>query len=281
MSKLTDQDYWDKFHETIIFPESQMVRPARPSLAKRLLGHRLHSYRLSYTDHLLFDVILKKHLPARPGLKVVELGSAPGRFLIDLKRRFGYDPYGIEYSAVGVANNRETFVANGVDPSQVIQGDVTSPEIQNAWHEAFDIVFSLSFIEHFSDPAQLITAHLGLLKRDGYLVVVAPNLNGLNRKLYGFFNPSDLVAHNLEITNLKAFESLFRDQPIAPLYCGHYGTFTFQLYKPVPGAGRTKLLLLGKKLQQGINILYRLVLRDRGWESNSLSPFMVFIGRKL
>jgi SAM-dependent methyltransferase len=210
----------------------------------------------------------------------VELGSAPGRFLIDLRRRFGYDVYGIEYSDTGVANNRAVFAANGVDPDQVIQGDVVSDEIQQRWREAFDIVFSLSFIEHFSDTQQLIAAHLGLLKQDGYLVIVAPNLNGMNKRLYGFFNPADLAAHNLAITNLAAFRHAFRDQPVEPLFCGLYGTFSFQMYKQLPGAKRTRVLRIGQQMQQGLNILFRLLLGDRGLETNSLSPFMVFIGRK-
>ena len=280
MAKLTDQKYWDSFHEKILHPDQPSRPPGRKSLPRRLLGERLYSYRLSYTDHRLFGVILKKFLPQDPELKVVELGSAPGRFLVELRRRFGYQTYGIEFSDVGVANNRELFAANGIDPDQVIQGDVLSGELQAEWREAFDIVFSLSFIEHFSDPQEMLAAHLALLKKDGYLVVAAPNFHSLNRKLYGFFNHEDLVAHNLDLTNLEAFRKLFADAPVEPLFCDLYGTFTFQMYKPVPGAARTRLLLAGKQLQQGINILYRLFLGDRGWESNALSPFMVFIGRK-
>ncbi|MBK9303563.1 MAG: methyltransferase domain-containing protein [bacterium] len=280
MSKLTDKNYWDHFHEEICVPKTAAVERTDKSLARRLLGKRLYSYRSSYTEYRLYEVILKKFLPRQPGLKVVELGSAPGGYLVELHRRFGYDPYGIEYSEVGVANNRKTFVANGIDPEQVICGDVTSPEIQRDWREAFDIVFSLSFIEHFSDPDRMIDAHLGLLKKNGMLVIVAPNLNGLNKRIYGFFNSADLAAHNLAITNLAAFRDLFSEVPVEPLFCGLYGTFSFQMYKILPGAKRTLLLKIGKQMQQGINILYRLVLRDRGWESNSLSPFMVFIGRK-
>lgn len=280
MKKLTDRPYWDTFHEEILVPKTGPAGDRRRSLARRMLGEKLHSFRLSYHHHRLFRVILPSLLPHEPGLKIVEIGSAPGRFLVDFKEIFGYDPYGIEYSEVGVKNNRAVFAQHGIDPDHVIQGDALDPDLIDAWRESFDIVMSMSFIEHFQDSAAVIRAHVELLKPGGHLVVIAPNLSGVNRRLYGFFNPEDLAAHNLAITNLKAFRRLFDCLPVAPLFCDAYGVFTFQLYKPVPGSSRAKMLRAGKVVQQGLNIAYRGILGDKGRGKDGTCPYLLFVGRK-
>jgi SAM-dependent methyltransferase len=281
MTKLTDRPYWDRFHEEILVPDTTApTGPAKPSLASKLLGQKLYSYRLSYNHHRLFNVLLPSLLPSEPNLKVVELGSAPGRFLVDFVKQFGYDPYGIEYSDVGVQNNRMVFEQNGIDPDHVIQGDALDPELLAAHRESFDIVMSMSFIEHFEDTAGIVQSHVELLKPGGHLVIIAPNLSGLNERLYGFFNPDDLAAHNLAITNPKAFAGLFDDLPVTPMFCDAYGKFTFQLYKPVPGTMKAKLLKLGKVAQQGMNIMYRLAHGDEGRGSDGTCPFMLYVGRK-
>jgi 2-polyprenyl-3-methyl-5-hydroxy-6-metoxy-1,4-benzoquinol methylase len=280
MSKLTDRSYWDQFHEEILVPKDITAEPAKKSLPRRLLGERLYSYRLSYHHHRLFNVILPKFLPQQKGLKVVELGSAPGRFLIDFKNRFGYDPYGLEYSEVGIQNNRGVFEQNGVDPDQVIPGDVLDPELINQHRESFDIVMSMSFIEHFENTAAIVQAHVDLLKPGGTLVIIAPNLSGLNRQMYGFFNPKDLAAHNLKITNVSAFRELFHDLPVEPLFCDAYGVFSFQLYKPVPGTLRAKILRIGKVMQQGINIMHHALRGDTGRGLDGTCPYLLYVGRK-
>jgi len=280
MSKLTDRPYWDQFHQEILLPENMPSGTPRNSLSRRLLGKRLHSYRVSYHHHRLFNVILPSLLPHKPGLKIVEVGSAPGRFLIDFKNHFGYDPYGIEFSDVGVQNNRTVFEKNGINPDQVIRGDALDPELIDTWRESFDIVMSMSFIEHFEDTDAILRSHVDLLKPGGELVIIAPNLSGLNRRLYGFFNPKDLVAHNLAITNISAFRRLFKDLPIDPLFCDAYGIFTFQLYKPVPGTVRSKALRACKVMQQGINIMHRVTRGDHGRGLDGTCPYLLFVGRK-
>jgi 2-polyprenyl-3-methyl-5-hydroxy-6-metoxy-1,4-benzoquinol methylase len=42
--------------------------------------------------------------------------------------------------------------------------------------EAFDVVLSGGFIEHFTDVAAIVQKHLQLLKPGGRLVVMIPNL---------------------------------------------------------------------------------------------------------
>ncbi len=76
-----------------------------------------------YSDYLLWDVIFPRYLPRREGLKVVEIGSAPGDTLVRLKETFSFIPYGVEYSPQGAELNRKTFREHNIDASNVIEAD--------------------------------------------------------------------------------------------------------------------------------------------------------------
>ena len=158
--------------------------------------------------------------------------------------------------------------------------ETVSLQLAGYRRESFDIVMSMSFIEHFDDTAGIVQSHVELLKPGGYLVIIAPNLSGLNRRLYGYFNPDDLAAHNLDMTNPTVFRGLFDELPVEPLFCDPYGIFSFLLFKPVPGAWKTKLLKVGQVLQQGLNIMYRLARGDEGRGADGTCPYLLFVGRK-
>jgi len=61
---------------------------------------------------------------------------------------------------------------------------------------------------------------------------------------------------------------------------GYYGAFEFGLFNAKPGSRLQLLLRYCDKLQQMLNIVFRLVFRDRGLQSRFFSPYLLFIGRK-
>jgi len=46
---------------------------------------------------------------------------------------------------------------------------------------SFDIVFSMGFIEHFSDLDSIVGKHVELLKKHGILLLGVPNYRGIPR----------------------------------------------------------------------------------------------------
>ena len=150
-----------------------------------------------YPEYLIRKVLIEPHLPRRTDWKLVEVGSAPGLRLVEMNRRLGYIPYGVEYSAPGVEINRQTFAANGLDPALVIHADFFSYEFQEKFHEYFDVVTSYGFIEHFSDAAVVVRKHVDLLKKGGRLLVVIPNLRSVRLLVTRFLSPEVVGQHNL------------------------------------------------------------------------------------
>lgn len=289
-NRLTEPDYWDVIHRAgraskPRAPRTEYVAapPVRQGLKRRVktvLGGRLLERFRNYEDFLLWDVILPRYLSQREGAKVVEIGSAPGYRLVRLKDRFGLTPYGIDYSRVGVELNREVFAEHGIDPQNVIEADFVASEVPDRYREAFDVVLSGGFVEHFTDVRAIVQKHLQLLKPGGCLVVQIPNLRGVNYLLARLFCPDAIPIHNLDIMDRQNFAALFDAPSLEPQFCGYSGTFNFYMFHT---SGRSPMhfpLAVCMKLQPVLNLVFRSVFGERGAESRWLSPSLVYVGLK-
>ena len=113
---LTKPGYWNEFYEgdteaTVEAP----VRPTGPAWLRRLLPERYVDVILNgYSRYLIDKVALVPHFPVRRDWRVLEVGSAPGHNLVDFHRRFGYVPYGIEYTDTGVELKSPPFPQRGL-----------------------------------------------------------------------------------------------------------------------------------------------------------------------
>ena len=287
---LTDKRFWDSTYLnekeglapvlTLSEIEPLTFKSRVKMKIKALMGRRLLDYMRSYEDYLLWDVIYKNHLPKKEGLKVLEVGSAPGEHLVRLSKRFGFTPYGIEYSESGVELNRAVFAANGIDPDNVIYADFLSDEVHSRYKGAFDIVISRGFIEHFTDVRAIVEKHVNLLARGGHLIISIPNLNGLNYALGSLFHKDIIPLHNLTIMRKGEFMKLFDDQGVAPVLCRYYGTFNFGLFNARKSSLLELALKLCMKVQLVLNVLLRLFFKGRSAEHSKLSPSLIYIGVK-
>jgi len=281
MERLTDEDHWDLKYDGNPSRQADPRQPdGRVSLVRRILGPKLWALSLPYHHYLYFEKILARYFPPEPGLKIMELGSAPGKLLVQLSRLYRYEPYGIDYSPEGVELNRQVFTRNGIDPDRVIQGDFLLEELRNRYREEYDIVWSHSLLEHFADPGDVVTKHLDYLKPDGLLVVYIPNLKGLNKLIFRFFDKSFADRHNLELMNRPAFLSCFSPEQLEILFCEYIGTFHLNMFDTAKDSKKRPILKAALQLQKFLNVGFRLLFRDRGWEHSWHSPGLLFVGRK-
>ena len=289
MRELTDRQYWDSVYEAeagvpLHPPEAAPGAPPAgrrvKRLIKKLLGGTILDAAQSYAEYRLWDVIYRTHMPALAGADVLEIGSAPGTHLVQLRDAFGIVPYGIDRSDRGVEIHRKVFAAHQIDLRNVIHADVLSDEVRQRYGGYFDVVLSRGFVEHFTDPSAVIARHLELLKPGGHLLVSIPNLRGVNYVLARFFNRPVLAMHNIGIMRRHAFSALFDPARLSPRFCGYYGTFDFGLFNTQPGAPQRHVLALCRKLQLGLNVAFRSLLGERGAESRFSSPYLLYVGVK-
>lgn len=92
----------------------------------------------------------------------------------------------------------------------------------------FDVVVLRHILEHLEHPAEIVNSVRNLLKDDGVILLVVPNINCIGRKLFGrhwewvlpwhcnFFTPKSIV----KLTELCGFEAVATYQSPSPLYYG-------------------------------------------------------------
>lgn len=146
--------------------------------------------------------LLKRCL--EPGMRVLEIGCAPGKILAWVAKTLTAEVAGLDYSVQGIDNARLLFKHLG------ISGDLRCEDVFETSFEqgSFDCVFSLGVIEHFNDPKQLIETHLKLLKTGGKALIAIPNYAGIYGRLQRYVAPDILKLHNLDIMDPASLTAL-------------------------------------------------------------------------
>jgi SAM-dependent methyltransferase len=279
--RLSAKSHWDSKYESKLSEHQgrYFKLPILP-LLRTAWGRKLREYMRSYDDYLLWDVLYPEYMPKNRNAKVVEIGSAPGNYLVRLSRSFGLIPYGVEYSESGVELNRQKFISNHIDPDHVIHADFFSEKFHEQYAGYFDIVVSRGFIEHFANTEEVVEKHLNLLARGGYLFVTVPNYRGINYILQSIFNREILALHRLNIMEKERFARLFDRNGLETLHCDYWGTFNFGLFYPKKGSLLRSLHRGCESLQLILNMVFRILFRDKEMKSKFSSPHLIFIGRK-
>ena len=248
----------------------------------KFLGRKRHSRSYSYHDYLLWNSYLKRYLPQTQNARVIEIGSAPGNFLVRAKQEFGLEPYGVELSYYGVELNRRLFAQHNIKPENVIHADFLDEKFQLDYEERFDVVVSRGFIEHFTDAKSIVEKHIKLLRKGGTLIISVPNYRGFYRIWEWLFDREHLLEHNLSIMKKSRFQDLFKSDRLLPLFCGYYGTFTFRLLGAKNrGVLKLPLYFCHHVMDPVVSLVLRLLFRYKGAESSIFSPNLLYVGIRI
>lgn len=219
--------------------------------------------------------MLERHLPRQVG-RIIEIGCAPGRALLTFRRRFGLEPFGVEYSPVGHRATLAEFERQRVDSSGILLGDFTDPEFRRRHRERFDVVFSDGLVEHFTNPAAAVEHHVELLKPGGRLVIGIPNLRGaIYHPVLSLTCPDILAVHNLDVMRLPEFRMLFANQPLDAHYCDYLGTVSL----PLMIRSRPTSSVLDYA-QAVLDVLLTHVLQHRDLHNRFTSPYLLYVGTR-
>jgi len=272
MKDLAPQKYWDSVYKHMAVGSSESVR-------LNSWREKLKVWTRDYSNFLIWEAVLPKVLLVDDKLKIIEIGSAPGKYLINFNKLFHYQVYGIEYSEGGAAIAKENFITNGLDPNNIIKADFFSQDFQNQFKEHFDLVFSRGFIEHYHDVESVVNQHLNLVKTGGRIVISIPNLSGVNYTLSKYFNIDSLLLHNTTIMNKASFSNLFPVSKVESIFCDYVGLFSFGLFN----TNRRwkyiiyRILLL---IQRPVDLVLRLIWPSNFLKSRFTSPYLLFVGIK-
>lgn len=132
-----------------------------------------------------------------PGMKVLEIGCAPGKLLSWVAARLHAEVCGVDYSERGMQYARQLFQCLR------LQADLRHEDIfETSFDDGrFDLVYSAGVIEHFHDPRAIVARHVALTRPGGKVVITIPNYGGWYGSLEGYLHPENLGIHNLQIMN--------------------------------------------------------------------------------
>ncbi|KKP56614.1 MAG: hypothetical protein UR80_C0024G0010 [Parcubacteria group bacterium GW2011_GWB1_35_5] len=272
MKKLAKKEYWDSIYKDM---------GNRNKKHSYFLSFRnwLKKHTRDYSNFLMWEVLLPKYLPENSNLKIIEIGCAPGKYLINFNRQFGFESYGVEYSEKGVETTRKNFLKEKLNPENIIKADFFDNEFQANNKEKYDIVFSRGFIEHFDNVKDVVNNHLNLIKSGGYIIISIPNLSGINKTLSKILNIDSFLLHNTSIMNKEKFIDLFSENKVEKLYGDYVGVFSFGLFN-TNKKWKYYLYRLLLLIQRPFDFVLRLVFRDNMMKNNNTSPYLLFIGQK-
>lgn len=240
MSAVVDQGYWDALYQ------------ARP------LGYNRE--RVLFKD--VFDAFLK------PGGTCFEVGCYPGRFLMYLGTKFGYEVSGIDLTPPVLTLLPEHLRAHGVKVGRLIHGDFFDYEPDRR----YDVVCSFGFLEHFKDTREVIRRHVQLVRPGGTLILSSPNFRKLQHVLHRLLDAEGLARHETAAMNLKLWQRILWTEGMDVIYQGYYGTADFWNSTAQPGR-------LNRVATRLVKRCFKRVSRQVNWPNCWLSPYMVSVSR--
>lgn len=178
--------------------------------------------------------VLRTHLPRRPDSTFCEIGCAPGQWLIYFNQYFKYRPFGVDLSRDGVRLSQANLAAANVE-GEILHADAFALPFGK---RRFDVVFSHSLVEHFSDPMVVFELYDLMTAPGGHIYCGVPNMRYLNNlifqvndRLLGKFSELRGV-HNIGTADLAVFRRAAQTLGWKVHFLDYVGFFIPQLFSP-------------------------------------------------
>ncbi|MBN1245747.1 class I SAM-dependent methyltransferase [Candidatus Bathyarchaeota archaeon] len=263
----TSNEHWDSWHKKHKMSESQ--NRAIKTVNNKL--RRIMKSPLKYRLDLIFKRMMQKETN-----KILDIGCAPGDWLVYFQREFDFEVYGVDYSKKGCEVTKEALSKNGVEGT-IICEDIFTKGFQTKYLEYFNVVFSAGVVEHFTDPTEIIRIHLEMIIKGGFLIIMMPNYaNGsLYRKWYQRKMSAErelLKTHNTELMEIPKFKEYLEEFNLQVDLLNYVGPINLTMMLPFRSRFLTSIF-------SAINVFvgYLTIFLN----SDVFSPYIVLIARKL
>jgi trans-aconitate methyltransferase len=139
-----------------------------------------------------------------------------------MARRFGFKPFGVDYSDE-IVRTATLFEYNGLPAPELFKQDFFQ------WQpgRTFDIVYSIGFVEHFEDPHRVLRKHSDLLAPGGHLIVTMPHFAHMQYLFHWLIDRDNLRKHNTRIMRLPILRKAVEGLPLRLDHLDYFETFGF------------------------------------------------------
>jgi len=245
-TRLTDEGFWEHFWDSLEVPSRINLRGS--------------------IDRSLSRAFLR-HVPEGSGKRLIEIGAAPGRWLVFFHEKLGYAVDGIEYLSTACRKTEENLVECGT-VGKIFQQDFFHNDLPK---HSYDVVLSLGFIEHFTDLDPVIAGHIALLNPGGLLIIGVPNLRGLHGVAERLTDPETLAVHNLDVMSMSFMNRLPTEYDLKPLWIGYVGGISPGLLSVGDGKAEDRSGIAAKMRRKRPGLV-KFILRALNYIRNRILP---------
>jgi SAM-dependent methyltransferase len=203
---------------------------------KNYQGERVQEHSISTSFHLIrrrFE-LYRPIFAGAPGNDLLEVGCAPGDWLVTFASEFGFRPTGIDFAHAGCEAARAKLRAARID-GEVIEADFLK---WDPGDRRYDVIFFQGSLEHFPDPAEGVRNAVRASKPGTIILAQLPCLAAwhVNGILNHLLDPEALADHYTR--DVAAMEAAFHGAGLSEIQSVRFGTLQLILNdKPEPGPG--------------------------------------------
>lgn len=179
---------------------------SNPILVRSRIDNLYKKSSFSYTDESrylkkTYRYYLEKALRSldKSKLKLLDIGCGNGFFLEEVKNFGIKSVYGVEPSKTALENTPKDLKRN-------IKNDILKPNLFK--NSSFDIICCFHTLDHITNPNSFLKICFRLLKKDGIILFVVHNTDGLSVKLFGEKSAIFDIEH-IYLFNPKSLSSIF------------------------------------------------------------------------
>ncbi len=261
-SKLSSQEYWDDVLKVANLPRVNSA------------STYLYSVTMRFID---------KYIRNAGYASFFEVGCGSSGWLPYFATTYNLRVSGLDYSEIGCKLAKENLDMLGIPYGNIFCRDFFQPLPTDG--KQYDIVFSYGVIEHFEKPENVLNIFSSLLNKNGLMITLVPNLNGITGKMLKYFIKDVYDMHNtISAQRLREMHEVNGLQIIKNGYAGIFALGVIPWIKSDKGlfkngTVRRKLsLFFLKSFDKIITTLFRVMPFD--FPSRSLSPYVICIARK-
>lgn len=214
-------------------------------------------------------VFFEQAIPQMPQKSTaIEIGGFPGSMSIFFCKNYGFDVSLLDfYIDENIINNLEKH--NGLSPNTIhcIEHDFFN------YHSdlKYNLVYSIGFIEHFEDTKDVIYRHIDLLADNGEILIILPNLLGLNGWVQKHFDRHNFDAHNLKSMDMAFLNKIMSQLPVRNVFIDYIGKPMVWLEPNASRNSRTKRYFV-----KALSYLIKLI----PIKGKFLSPYIIIRAKK-
>ncbi|MFZ5437827.1 MAG: class I SAM-dependent methyltransferase [Patescibacteria group bacterium] len=200
----------------------------------------------------------------------LEIGGFPGYFAVYYNKYLGFKSYLLDF----VIDKK--IITNLLKKNSLNKNDLTVYEqdfFKFKTNKKYDVVFSSGFIEHFDNFDEVINKHWQLTNKGGVMLIILPNLLGLNGHVQLFFDPNNLNIHNLKSMDIQNLRKIVKTLKPKKSEVNYYGGLSIWL------EDLSNKSIFHKLIVYCIYVIGK-IFKLAGFNSKFTSPFIYIMAEK-